>query len=922
MNAFFADLAARGIRVLLDDNGALRVKGKKEQLDAALVAQLKHHKSEIAAHLKAQNQPKVSLAEQKHLIEELNKTDLAYFKSDAFGELTLHGLLEAQVVDHPNKIAIEFKDGRLSYAQLNQQANRMATFLRREGIEADDLVGLCLDSGIGLIVAMLAVLKSGGAFVVVKPDNIQPSEDCQFSLMLSHSRYLELFKEAAFTTHCVDALEVKQAIEVCSPANPKVLETQNAFSLACVVFGQCPQGIERGVMIEHGNLISLIGSPNYIKLSSSDTLGFSADPASDIALFEIFGALANGATLIELNRHLQSSPAMLKQALALKNVNVLHVPMALVSHLVSRRPDCFAGLDHLLFSGRQPNVDDINKLVDGGKPRHLTYVYGNLENTVFSTSFEITGRIEQLPLGKPISAAYCHILDENQQLVPQGQEGLLYVGGFGLARGYIGNWHDTETRFLPSPFSDDPNDRIFCTHQKACYLPDGNIRLTEVVEVSQEQMTALPAGVKRDSSDGQSNGRFMQPVWQSQPMSTLKKTALLPGGCFMIFCDNYGIGNRLAQVLRLASQQVITVKAGQGFEQLNEQAYLIATDSSNDYGQLMAAIKTQGIEQLSLIHLFSTEALDTLAPCEPLFEQLARFERHLSKGLQSIALLRQCAEQNALLLTDVNIVTRQCCSVTSDERLIPSAATIGALQDKSNNVYQLDLGLEQMPPTPDKINQICDFIAAELTIDQRMALVAYRGKQRWKVTESRCSQHLDNGINIGRAGHFLLLGSNGDKLNALAKQLKEISIGAQVMVLGNALTQLDEDIKVVDIDIFDADSLLLEIDSLRQANGPFNGIIYCPASDCPAHQQIKTLLALDIEARDNPTEFCLVLTEQSDLSGAKVAASYIEAFVQNKHNQGCERWLHVQLTCKAGINGFSIPQLMQLERIPNLVWRS
>ncbi len=929
MKAFFSDLAERGIRVLLDDNGALRVKGKKEQLDATLVAQLKACKSEIAEYLKNHQVPlpapvqpvakQVLPSDQQQRLISNSRAALSYYKSDAFGELTLHGLFEAQVVEHPNKPALEFKQGQLSFAQLNKRANQMATFLRREGIEFDDLVGLCFERSIDLIVAMLAVLKCGGAFVVVTPDNITPHPDCTFKLMLSCDGYSALFEGADHVTYNVDRLEIKQAIEVCSSANPPLLPTQNAFSLACVQFGACPKGVLRGVMIEHGNVIAMVDRPGYLPIKSRDVFGLCAPLDSEAALFEIWCALCNGITLVEIDRHLQSSPLMLKQALALTGVTVLHLPMSLLSHLIRQRPDCFGELEYLLFSGGC-HIDDINAMVDGGRPKHLYQLYGVVENTGFGCVSEISGRIDSYNIGKAVGGAYCFVLDD--ELNPQATDspGTLYIGGFGLARGYLGDWLETERHFLPSPFSDDPNDRVISTGRRAKALADGTIELLDTHH-SEQQSPVIAAKAKAVSRDLMvTAGQFFQPVWQSEPLSTLRKTALLPDQCFVVFCDKYGIGDRLAQLLRLASAQVLCVRVGQQFERINCLEFVIEPTREQDYRQLCEQVLALNQSACHVIHLWSIEALNPSAPCEPLFEQLARFDLHCGKGFGSIEYLKQALHASGLQPLSINLVTRQCCSVTSDEKLIPSAATIGALVDKSQMIVQIDLGLEQLPPRQERMNQLCDFIFAELSVDKRRPLVAYRGKQRWKATESRCSLHPDNAININRAGQFLLIGSQDTQLNDLADQLKLCSAGASVCIVGDKLTERKEDCHYIETDVLNATAVGAAIEQARGLLGAINGIIFIPAPNCPHKTQVEILLSLDMELSQHPSEFCLVLSPADSTIDERVSNLYAQSFVQHKHNGGCERWIHVQLQSK-DISSFSIAQLMQLERIANLSWR-
>lgn len=935
MKLFFDQLKARGIRILLDDNGALRVKGKKEQLDAELVAQLKANKSEIANHLKLNPLPvavvpevavkpsHLSDAQTKQLVEQFNDTQLDRFKTDAFSDLTLHGMVEAQVVDNPNKIAVEFKDGRLTYAQLNRQANKLASFLRREGVEADTVVGIGLSPGVNQIMVMLAVLKAGGAYLPICPTKAVLPDGGALDFLLTQKSLLGQFAILEVPTYSIDDNETKQAIECCAPANPQVLETQNALALACVLFGIDTQGDERGVMIEHGNIITLVDSPNYISLTANDVVAHCAPIDSDAGLFEIWGALANGATLIEIDRNLQSSAMMLKQALNIKNISVMLLPMPLFSHLASLRPDCFARLDCLLISGLPIDVAAVNNLINGGKPKHLVHLFGVLENTTFSTHREIVDKVDANVLGKPVSAANCFILDEARQLVEQGKPGTLYVGGFGLVRGYVGDWRDTEQAFLPSPFSDDPNDRIFATSLKAKYTEDGTIELTEPVRKS-GALWPLPSkpSLTRSSEQQQSKGRFYQNVWQSQPLNTLNKSPLLPGGCFLLLCDNYGLGDRLAQSLRLQSQQVISVRAGQKLKQIAQDDWMVNPSSEQDYKELLLKLTEQGIERVQVLHLWSIAALDTLAPCEPVFEQLAQFETHLQKGLYSVEKLKQAFDTSEIHLELINLVTRQSYSITSDERLLPSAATIAAMANKKQGIVQIDLGLDEMPPKLGKVEQLSDFIGAELTVEQRAELVAYRGKQRWKNKPTSCSVGFNTATALHSAGHYLIIAEQLMDAQALIEQINQSVVSAKIYVLG--LWSEDDfsadHVVYIQARSFNNGDLSEAMMEVRERCGNINGVVFCPKNDSDDHQHVQSLLNIDEQIRNAPIEFCVVMMADSETISDKVNQIYTQTFVQNKHHFGDDNWLH--LVYKAPLSGNStlLPDLLQMERTPCLTF--
>ncbi|NQZ12646.1 MAG: AMP-binding protein, partial [Algicola sp.] len=285
---FFAELESRGVNIHLDEKGALRVKAKKDQLDKALIDKLKSNKVAIFHWLKQQRAAEAPLSDEQrhHLVHGLNQAGLCSAASEAFGDLTIHGLFESQVVDFPHNIAVEYGTQKLTYAQLNQHANRLAFFLRHKGMATEALVGICFEPCVDMIVAMLAVLKAGGTYVPLDPDSSAAKlKQSEVEFVLTRKLKINLFSR--FTTECyaIDDAQVSQAISCCASANPPLLETQSAVSLACVLFVKGDAGQTNGIMIEHGNVVRLVNKPNYLLLNDTDTVAQGTNTLYDPALF-------------------------------------------------------------------------------------------------------------------------------------------------------------------------------------------------------------------------------------------------------------------------------------------------------------------------------------------------------------------------------------------------------------------------------------------------------------------------------------------------------------------------------------------------------------------------------------------------------------------------------------------------------------
>ncbi|NQZ11250.1 MAG: amino acid adenylation domain-containing protein, partial [Algicola sp.] len=339
-------------------------------------------------------------------------------------------------------IALDYHREQTHYLALNQQANQLAAYLRDQGIGNESLVGVCLPRSSQMIVCLLAILKAGGAYVpldseVPQSRLTQMVETGNIGLILTDKKLSQLFTTPTLP---LDDAKVKRVIEAHSNTNLNLSITANA--LAYVIFTSGSTGKPKGVMVEHQNVVRLVKEPDYVILSgqeqkSKQTIAQAASCAFDAATFEIWGALCNGARLYYLDKEILLNATRLKATLHSENITVLFITTALFNQLSLLQPDCFFSLNYLLFGGELIDENSVTRVIKSDKPSHLVHVYGPTENTTFSSFFEIKQTADCYPIGKAINGSSCYVLDANLQALPNRAIGELYVGGAGVARGYL-----------------------------------------------------------------------------------------------------------------------------------------------------------------------------------------------------------------------------------------------------------------------------------------------------------------------------------------------------------------------------------------------------------------------------------------------------------------------------------------------------
>ena len=378
-------------------------------------------------------------------------------------QLTLNELFEAQVDRTPHATALVYQDERLSYAELNMRADQLAQHLRGLGVGPETLVGLSMERSIDMVVAILGILKAGGAYVPLDPS--YPRERLQS--IIEDSKPLLIVTEDAqvLTTDYTDQNrrsdpDLIRGFDPCHPCN-----------LAYVIYTSGSTGKPKGVAIEHRSALAFIHWAKEV-FSAEHLAGvlFSTSICFDLSIFEIFAPLSVGGTVIIAAQALELPTLPAGGEVTLINT----VPSAMTElvrlHAVpnSVRVVNLAGepLQNALAQSiyRQTGVEQVLNL------------YGPSESTTYSTWTPVEKGSAKAPsIGRPIANTQAYVLDAQLQRTPVGVAGELYLGGFGLARGYLNLPELTADRFIPDDFSTEPGGRLYRTGDLARFLPDGQL---------------------------------------------------------------------------------------------------------------------------------------------------------------------------------------------------------------------------------------------------------------------------------------------------------------------------------------------------------------------------------------------------------------------------------------------------------------
>ncbi|WKB55582.1 amino acid adenylation domain-containing protein [Eleftheria terrae] len=415
--------------------------------------------------------PIVGEAERQQVLLAWNDTKRPYPQG-----LCVHELFERRAAGTPEAVAVEHEGRRLSYQALDEQANRLAHQLRALGVGAEDRVALCLRRGPELVMAMLAVLKAGAAYVPLDP--AYPPQRWQHMLSDSAPRVVLTQVELAASGHLsgewtVLEMDGEQRPWEAQPATPlPVTETGSAPErLAYVIYTSGSTGQPNGVMVEHRNLANLIGwHSEQFPLAVGERTSSTAGVAFDACTWEVWPALCMGATLVLPPAATVGDPGALLDWWQGEDLQTSFLVTALADAALSRGQADRRGLRQLLTGG-----DRLGRLPAAGLPFELVNNYGPTEATVVATSGVSRPEDAVIHIGRPIANTRLYLLDRHGQPVPVGAPGELYIGGVQVARGYLNRPELTRERFVADPFAGEPGARMYKTGDLGRWLPDGTV---------------------------------------------------------------------------------------------------------------------------------------------------------------------------------------------------------------------------------------------------------------------------------------------------------------------------------------------------------------------------------------------------------------------------------------------------------------
>lgn len=367
----------------------------------------------------------------------------------------IHELFERQADWRPDAAAIRFNSETLTYRQLNERANRMAQWLRQRGVGPDIPVGICLERCPDMIAALLGILKAGGAYLPLDPD--YPAQrlelmirDAEPALILTHSHLAPLLKGQSEVV-CLE--ELRPALEDCSAAN--LCNLNCAEDLAYVIYTSGSTGTPKGTAVCHRGVVRLLFGQKYLDFGPTLVFLQLAPVGFDASTLEIWGPLLHGGRCVLYPGRVPELD-LLGTLLRLEKINTLWLTASLFNVVVDEAPHILRTLRTVLTGGEALSVPHVRKAIELLTDTELINGYGPTESTTFTCCYRIPRPLPDhwtsIPIGSPIAHTHVYIANEQMQPVGVGAWGELYIGGDGLARGYLKRPEMTAERFIPNPF--------------------------------------------------------------------------------------------------------------------------------------------------------------------------------------------------------------------------------------------------------------------------------------------------------------------------------------------------------------------------------------------------------------------------------------------------------------------------------------
>ncbi|MEV5803116.1 amino acid adenylation domain-containing protein [Streptomyces collinus] len=395
----------------------------------------------------------------------------------------LHERFQRHAAARPGAPALVAGEDRLDHAALNRRANQLAHRLRAAGVGPETVVALCVERDADLAVGVLGILKAGGAYLPLDPD--YPRERLEYLVGDAGVRL------AVVSPGLADRVPLdpgaRLALDDPSLADQATHDPDtvtDADSLAYIIYTSGSTGRPKGVCVPHRQVVRLLDScAHALELPDGGVWSLFHSYAFDFSVWELWGALARGGSVVLADRATARDPERFAALLEAEGVTVLSQTPGAFRNLraaLDSRPLRELGVRTVVFGGERLDLSEFHGWLDGpGAGVRLVNMYGITETTVHVTHHTVTpadlGGATTSPIGRPLGDLTVHVLDDHLRPVPAGVVGEMYVGGAGLARGYLGRPGLTADRFVPDPIGGAPGARLYRTGDRARRLPDGGL---------------------------------------------------------------------------------------------------------------------------------------------------------------------------------------------------------------------------------------------------------------------------------------------------------------------------------------------------------------------------------------------------------------------------------------------------------------
>lgn len=410
--------------------------------------------------------------ERRHIVTELNATQRTYPN-----DRSIHVLFEEQVRRMPNALALICDSQQISYVELNARANRLARYLLEQGVQPNEYVGILMERCPAQVVAQLAILKCGGVYVPIDPK--LPLERQAFMIRDCGTRRV-LMDEGNVTRseqgnpQWIDITAAELASENLCADNLGHLNT--VPSPAYLMYTSGSTGTPKGVMVPQYAIASLVIGNGYAEIGPEDCIVYCSNPTFDASTFEVWGALLNGARVLIVPQSVVFEAKRFSQVLEQQGVTIMFLTIGLFTQHADVLAPVLPQLRYLMTGGDVVDPALVRRVIRNGPPQRFMNVYGPTECTAFSTTFtvEAVGNdVTVLPIGRPIGNVSIYILNTELEPVPIGAIGEIYIGGTGVALGYLNQPELTAKQFVADPFGQTPGARLYRSGDLGRWLGDG-----------------------------------------------------------------------------------------------------------------------------------------------------------------------------------------------------------------------------------------------------------------------------------------------------------------------------------------------------------------------------------------------------------------------------------------------------------------